>query len=118
MIVLIIVLTIVITIVTTITTAIIIVTIINNRSNHANNKPTASFHNFKSQNFKLSVSNPKTKYVADVSVLSQISNSQGLGRKNNFEIWKTYRRKRRSPPPGRRPLIVIAITNNINTRKS
>ena len=25
---------------------------------------TASFHNFKSQNFKLSVSNPKSKYVA------------------------------------------------------
>ena len=47
---------------------------------------TASFHNFKSSNFKLSVSNPKIKYVAYVSVLSQISNSQGLGRKNNFEI--------------------------------
>ena len=40
------------------------------------------FHNFKSQNFKLSVSNPKNKYVAYVSVLSQISNCQGLGRKN------------------------------------
>ena len=25
---------------------------------------TVSFHNFKSQNFKLSVSNPKSKYVA------------------------------------------------------
>ena len=36
--------------------------------------PTVSFHNFKSQNFKLSVSNPKSKYVAYLSVLSQISN--------------------------------------------
>ena len=43
---------------------------------------TFSFHNFKSQNFKLSVSNPKSKYVAYLSVLSQISNCQGLGRKN------------------------------------
>ena len=49
---------------------------------------TVSFHNFKSQNFKLSVSNPKSKYVAYLSVLSQISNCQSLGRKNkhdNFE---------------------------------
>ena len=53
---------------------------------------TVGFHNFKSQNFKLSVSNPKIKYVAYVSVLSQFSNSQGLGRKNNFEILKTCRR--------------------------
>ena len=45
-------------------------------------KPTVSFHNFKSQNFKLSVSNPESKYVAYLSVLSQISNCQGLGRKN------------------------------------
>ena len=52
---------------------------------------TVSFHNFKSQNFKLSVSNPTNKYVADLSVLSQISNCQGLGRKNKFEILKTYR---------------------------
>ena len=58
---------------------------------HHAGKFTASFHNFKSQNFKLSVSNPKRKYVAYVSVLSQISNSQGLGRKNNFECLKTYR---------------------------
>ena len=43
---------------------------------------TVSFHNFKSQNFKLSVSNPKSKYVAYLSVLSQISNCQSLGRKN------------------------------------
>ena len=28
---------------------------------------TVSFHNFKSQNFKLSVSNPKSKYVAHLS---------------------------------------------------
>ena len=50
--------------------------------------PTVSFHNFKSQNFKLSVSNPKSKYVAYVSVLSRISNCQGLGRQKqtlNFE---------------------------------
>ena len=40
---------------------------------------TVSFHNFKSRNFKLSVSNPKSKYVAYVSVLSQILNCQGLG---------------------------------------
>ena len=52
---------------------------------------TASFHNFKSQNFKLSVSNPKNKHVAYVSVLYQISNCQGLGRKNKLEIMKTYR---------------------------
>ena len=31
------------------------------------------FYNSKSQNIKLSVSNPKNKYVAYVSVLSQIS---------------------------------------------
>ena len=53
---------------------------------------TVNFHNFKSQNCKLSVSNPKSKYVAYVSVLSQISNCQGLGRKNNFEILKTDRK--------------------------
>ena len=40
---------------------------------------TVSFHSFKSQNFKLSVSNPKSKYVAYLSVLSQISNCQSLG---------------------------------------
>ena len=50
-----------------------------------------SFHNFKSQNVKLSVSNPTNKYVAYLSVLSQILNCQGLGRKNKFEILKTYR---------------------------
>ena len=52
---------------------------------------TVSFHNFKSQNLKLSVSNPKNKYVAYLSVLSQISNCQGLGRKNKHEILKTDR---------------------------
>ena len=50
-----------------------------------------SFHTFKSRNFKLSVSNPKSKYVAYVSVLSQISNCQGLGRKHKHEILKTDR---------------------------
>ena len=49
---------------------------------------TVSLHNFKSQNFKLSVSNPKNKYVAYVSVLSQIANCQGLGRKNKHDIFK------------------------------
>ena len=53
--------------------------------------PTVSFHNFKSQNFKSSVSNPKSKYVAYLSVLSQISNCQSLGRKNKHEILKTDR---------------------------
>ena len=52
---------------------------------------TVSFHNFKSQNFKLSVSNPKNIYVVSVSVLSQISNCQGLGRKNKHHILKTDR---------------------------
>ena len=52
---------------------------------------TVSFHNFKSQNFKLSVSNPKSKCVAYLSVLSQISNCQSLGRKNKHEILKSDR---------------------------
>ena len=50
-----------------------------------------SFHNFKSQKIKLSVSNPKSKYVAYVSALSRISNCQSLGRKNKFENFKTDR---------------------------
>ena len=50
---------------------------------------TVSFHNFKSQKFNLSVSNPKSKYVVYLPVLSQISNCQGLGRKNKHEILKT-----------------------------
>ena len=56
--------------------------------------PTVSCHNFKSQNFKWSVSNPKNKYVAYLSVLSRISNCQSLGRKNKHENLKTDR----SPP--------------------
>ena len=52
---------------------------------------TVSFHHFKSQNFKLSVSSPKNEYVANLSVLSQISNCQGLGRKNKHDISKTDR---------------------------
>ena len=39
----------------------------------------------------MSVSNLKSKYVAYLPVLSQISNCQGLGRKNKFEILKTDR---------------------------
>ena len=57
----------------------------------ASSSDTVSFHNFKSQNFKSSVSNPKSKYVDYLSVLSQISNCQGLGRKNKREILKTDR---------------------------
>ena len=49
---------------------------------------TVSCHNFKPQNFKLSVSDPKSKYVAYVSVLSRSSNCQGLGRKTNMKFWK------------------------------
>ena len=45
----------------------------------------------KSQNFKLSFSNPKNKYVACVSVLSQISNWQSLGGKSKHESLKTDR---------------------------
>ena len=52
---------------------------------------TTSFHNFKSQKFKLSVSNPKSQYAAYLSVLSQFSNCQSLGRKNKHEILKTDR---------------------------
>ena len=54
-------------------------------------RDTVSFHNFKSQKFRLSVSNPKSKYVAYLSVLSQISNRQGLGRKNKHEMLKPDR---------------------------
>ena len=60
---------------------------------------TVSFHNFKSQKFKLSVSNPKSKHVAYLSVLSQISNCQGLGRKNKHDILKTDRSWSRGPNP-------------------
>ena len=58
------------------------------------NLVTVSFHNFKSQNFKLSVSNPESKSVAYLSVLSQISNCQSLGRKNKHEILKTDRKRK------------------------
>ena len=58
---------------------------------NASDITTVSFHNFQSRNFKLSVSNPKNKYVAYLSVLSQISNCQGLGRKNKHEILQTDR---------------------------
>ena len=47
---------------------------------------TVSFHNFKSQDFELSVSNPKIIYVAYLSALSRISNCQSLGRKNKHEF--------------------------------
>ena len=60
-------------------------------SSSSSSSSTVGFHNFKSQNFKLSVSNPKSKYVAYLSVLSQISNCQGPGRKNKFKTLKTYR---------------------------
>ena len=55
------------------------------------NVSTVSFHNFKSQNFKLSVSNPKSKYVAYLTVLSWMSNCQSLGRNNKHEILQTDR---------------------------
>ena len=53
------------------------------------------------QQIKLSVSNPKPKYVAYLSVLSQISNCQGLGRKNKHDILKTDRRETLSRWTGR-----------------
>ena len=69
---------------------------------------TVSFHNFKSQKFKLSVSNPKKISVVYLSVLSQISNCQSLGLKNNFEMLKTYRTTQHTqltrPPKGHRRL--------------
>ena len=58
---------------------------------NCNQTNTLTFHNFKSRNFKLSVSNPKNKHVAYVSVLSRISNCQSLGRKSKHEILKTDR---------------------------
>ena len=54
---------------------------------------TVSFYSFKSQNFKLSVSNPNSKCVAYLSVLSRISNCQSLGRKNKHDMLKTDRNK-------------------------
>ena len=55
------------------------------------NYVTVSFHNFKTQIFKLSVSNPKSEYVDHLPVLSQISNCQSLGCKNKHETLKTDR---------------------------
>ena len=55
------------------------------------NGDTVSFHNFKSQNFKLRVSNPKSKYVAYLSVRSRTSNCQSPGRKSKFDFLKTDR---------------------------
>ena len=63
---------------------------------------TVSFHNFKSQKEKLSVSNPKSKYVAHLSVLSQFSNCQGLDRKNKHEILKTDRTIHAQNPSSKR----------------
>ena len=60
-------------------------------NNHAIYNDTVGFHNFKSRNFKLSVSNPKNKYDVYVSVLSQISNCQSLGRNNKHKMLKTDR---------------------------
>ena len=68
---------------------------------------TVSFHNFKSRNFKLSVSNPKSKYVAYLFVLSQISNCQSLGRKNKHENLKTDRST---------PLVHLQLTEIIHVR--
>ena len=57
-----------------------------NNNNDDNNNNNNKITNFKSQNLKLSVSNPKSIYVAYLSVLSQVSSCQGLGRKNKHEI--------------------------------
>ena len=69
-----------------------------NVDNNSNNN-TVSFHNLKSQNFKLSVSNPKSKYVVYLSVPSRISNCQSLGRKNKHEIVKTDRKQTHKTTP-------------------
>ena len=50
-----------------------------------------SRNRWRKKKFQLSVSNPKSKYVAYLSVLSQFSNCQGLGRKNKLETLKTDR---------------------------
>ena len=80
-----------------------IIIIIISISSSSSTISTVSFHNFKSQDFKFSVSNPKSKYAAYSSVLSRISNCQGLGRKNKHEILKTDR------------MIIIIITMIIIT---
>ena len=51
----------------------------------------------------MSVSNPKSKYVAYLSVLSQFSNCQGLGRKNKHDILKTDRNLSGGPTKPARP---------------
>ena len=73
---------------------------------------TVSFHNF-----KLSVSNPKSKYVAYVSVLSRISNCQSLGRKNKHAILKTDRKGNLLciPPFAVPPTNTNTDTNTITT---
>ena len=50
---------------------------------------TVSFHNFKSQNFKLSISNPKSIYVAYLYVLSNFKLPGSRPQKTNmkFENW-------------------------------
>ena len=63
--------------------------------------PTVSFHNFKSQSFKSSASNPKSRYVAFASVLSQMSNRQSLGRKHKHEMLKTDRISYTPSPPAK-----------------
>ena len=57
------------------------------------NCTTGSFHDFNSQNFKLSVSNPKSKHAAHVSVLSRISNCQGEIIWNSENFWIIYNLK-------------------------
>ena len=64
---------------------------VNSEISRSISSSTVSFHNFKLQDFKLSVSNPKKEYVAYLSVLSQISNCRSLGRKNKHEILKADR---------------------------
>ena len=48
----------------------------------------------------------KEKYVAHLSVLSRISNCQGLGRKNKFEILKTDRIELSAGRAGRQTKII------------
>ena len=84
---------------------------VKNQATFTSLRHSVSFHNFKSQNFKLSVSNPKSKYVAYLSVLSQFSNCQGLGRKNKHEILKTDRGDALAwCSGGRRPLIAGCLS--------
>ena len=55
---------------------------------------TVSFHNFKSHNFKSSVSNPKIRYVDYLSVLSQLFKLPGSRPEKqtwSFENWPYWR---------------------------